>query len=620
MYVVGTAGHVDHGKSTLIKALTGIDPDRLPEEKAREMTIDLGFAWLTLPSGREVSVIDVPGHERFVHNMLAGVGGVDLALLVVACDEGVMTQTREHLAILDLLQVKSGLVALTKADLVDAEMLDLVKLDTEESLKGTVFEKAPMMPVSSYTGKGIPELKRKIDDMLTSTPPRPDVGRPRLAVDRSFTVAGFGTVVTGTLIGGSLGVGQEAELAPSGRKVRIRGLQTHKQKLDKADPGRRLAINLTGVSHDEVRRGEVLTNPGWLKPTNLVDVRLKLIKDAPRPMKHNARVSFHLLASETAARVRLLDTKELQPGQEAWAQVHMEDPLPVVKDDFFVVRDTETTLGGGRVADAQPKRHRAFSETVLESLSRMEQGSPGEAVLSSLEQAGPSDIATLAQRGNQALSEALPMVESLAKEGRLVVLGDGEVRGESAVYSNRAWEALEEQAQTFLAQYHRQFPLRKGASREEMRSRLGLSAPLFPLVLARLIQDEVVTEDASLVRLPQHKVSMKPQQEQQAASYLKALASDPFSPPTDQPIDPALLALLIEEGRVVRVDASVVLSADAYKQAVNKITSYIRDNGKITVADARTLLNSTRKYVLPLLEYMDQQRITRRVGDERVLR
>ena len=620
MHVIGTAGHVDHGKSTLIKALTGIDPDRLPQEKERGMTIDLGFAWLTLPSGQEVSIVDVPGHERFVRNMLAGVGGIDLALLVIAADEGVMPQTREHLAILDLLQIKSALVAITKADLVDDDLLELVEVETEEVLKGTVFEGAPMMAVSAYTGQGLEELQRNMDEMLSTTPPRQDLGRPRLAVDRSFTVVGFGTVVTGTLIDGTLRVGQEVELVPSGRVCRIRGLQSHRKKVETAEPGRRLAVNLSGISHDEIQRGELVTTPGWLKPTAMIDARIKLIGDAPRPLKHNARVTFHLLASETGARVRLLDSRQLQPGQEALAQIHLDDAVPLVKGDFFVVRSTETTLGGGKVVDPYPRRHRPFVTSMLERLAVMEEGSPEDLLLGAVDQWGPCDLASLSQRSNLALSEVQPAITELAQQGRVLLLGDSQARSDSVVYSNRAWQTLKEGASAALIEYHRQHPLRKGISREELRSRLGFSSSVFTRVLARLVEEGVASEEGALVRLPQHKAALNQDQEKRVEGYLKALESEPFSPPTDVTVDPELLALLIDEGRVVKVDGSVVFSTRAYREMIEGVTRYIKEHGKITVAEARTLFDSTRKYMLPLLEYMDQQRITRRVGDERVLR
>ena len=321
MYVIGTAGHVDHGKSTLVKAMTDIDPDRFPEEKAREMTIDLGFAWMTLPSGRDVSIVDVPGHERFIKNMLAGVGAIDLALLVVAADESVMPQTREHLAILDILQITRGLVVITKTDLVDAELVELVKAEVEDTLRGTSFEGCPMVGVSSYTGEGMDEMKAKIDDILNETDSRKDLGRPRLPIDRCFTISGFGTVVTGTLIDGTLTVGQEIELAGSGQRARVRGLQSHKTKVDATDPGVRLAVNLSGLSKHEVERGEILTIPGWLKPTRRVDARLRMVKNAPNPLKHNQGVTFHLFTSEASARVRLLDADGLVAGQEGWVQI-----------------------------------------------------------------------------------------------------------------------------------------------------------------------------------------------------------------------------------------------------------------------------------------------------------
>ena len=314
MYVIGTAGHVDHGKSTLVKALTNIDPDRLPEEKEREMTVDLGFAWMTLPSGREVSIVDVPGHERLIKNMLAGVGAIDLALLIVAADESVMQQTREHLAILDILQIRRGLVVVTKTDLVDEELVELVKAEVEDVVTGTSFEDCPMIGVSAFTGAGMDELKATIDEILDQTGARRDLGRPRLPVDRCFSISGFGTVVTGTLIDGMFAVGQEVELSPSGMRGRIRGLQSHKERVDRSDPGVRLAVNLSGVARADIERGEVVTLPGWLTSSRRLDARLRMVPGAPHALRHNAGITFHLFTSETTARVRLLDADRLAPG------------------------------------------------------------------------------------------------------------------------------------------------------------------------------------------------------------------------------------------------------------------------------------------------------------------
>src|ERR687888_38445 len=343
MRVIGTAGHVDHGKSTLIRALTGIDPDRLQEEKERGMTIDLGFAWLRLPNGVEVSIVDVPGHERFIHNMLAGVGGVDIALLVVAADEGVMPQTREHVAILDLLGISSGMVALTKRDLVDDEWLDLVQADVEEFLSTTSLSGVPIVACSATTGVGLDDLVSVIQALLARERTRPNTGRPRLPIDRVFTVAGFGTVVTGTLVDGELRIGQEVEVQPGRLRTRVRGLQSHKKKVEVVPAGTRTAVNVSGLAVEQLRRGQVLAAPGTLRPTRAVDTRLRLIQDA-RPLAHNAQVGFHTGAAETLGRVKLLDRAELQPGEEAWVQVSLQDEVAVAKGDLFIVRQPSPSM------------------------------------------------------------------------------------------------------------------------------------------------------------------------------------------------------------------------------------------------------------------------------------
>ena len=621
MYVIGTAGHVDHGKSTLVKALTGIDPDRLPQEKEREMTIDLGFAWLTLPSGREVSIVDVPGHERFIKNMLAGVGGIDLAMLVVAADESVMPQTREHLVILDILQVKRGLVVVTKADLVDEELLELVKAEVEDVVAGTVLQGSPMVAVSAYSGRGLDELRVQIDIMLDSTEVRKDLGRPRLPVDRRFTVAGFGTVVTGTLIDGSLSVGQEVEMVLTGERGRIRGLQSHKKKVDRADPGVRLAVNLSGLEREGVTRGDVITNTGWLRPTTRLDAKVKVIREAPRPLRHNEGVTLHMFTTETSARVRLLDADELKPGEEGWGQLLLQSPVPGVKGDLFVIRSSEDTLGGGEIVDPYPaRRHRRFVESTIQRLTAMEEGTGQTAILGAVEHWGPCDITTVSRRANVALDEALSTIQALASDGAVVLLGDAALQPDALVYSATGWESLKKRAATVLESYHGQYPLRKGIPREELRNRLGLSQQAFSSVFDRLVVEAVLVEDGSSARLPEHKASLTAAQQHRIDSYIKALESSPYSPPTDLDIDAELLALLIEEGKVVKVNESVVFAASAYRDMVEKVIAHARERGKITVAEGRDLFDTSRKYILPVLEYLDQQRVTRRVGDERVLR
>ena len=621
MYVIGTAGHVDHGKSTLVKALTDIDPDRFPEEKAREMTIDLGFAWMTLPSGREVSIVDVPGHERFIKNMLAGVGAIDLALLIVAADESVMPQTREHLAILDILQITRGLVVITKTDLVDEEMVELVKADIEDTLEGTSFEGCPMVGVSAYTGDGMDELKATMDGILDETNAREDLGRPRLPIDRCFTISGFGTVVTGTLIDGTLTVGQEVELAGSGQKARVRGLQSHKTKVDATNPGVRLAVNLSGLSKDEVERGEILTIPGWLKPTYRLDARLRMAKNAPNSLKHNQGVTFHLFTSESSARVRLLDAERLTAGEEGWVQLLLTEPLPVVKGDFFVIRSAEDTLGGGQIVDPNPRRrYKRFDDDVIERMMTLDQGTGGDIIISVAEQWGPCDMTTLSQRTNLPREEVSARVAQLAGEGHLITLGDFGTDGDAVVYSAQGWNILKSRVASALQLYHTQYPLRQGVPAQEIRSRLDLSQPVYQRALVRLVEERIVVDERQSLRLPDHEITLTPKMEEEALAYLNSLQKNPYSPSGDVKISSELLGVLIDQGKVIRVAEGIIFDATAYQTMTHKIVEHLKAQGNITVAEARTMFDSSRKYILPLMEHLDQQQITRRNGDERVLR
>ena len=621
MYVIGTAGHVDHGKSTLVKAMTDIDPDRFPEEKAREMTIDLGFAWMTLPSGRDVSIVDVPGHERFIKNMLAGVGAIDLALLIVAADESVMPQTREHLAILDILQITRGLVVITKTDLVDEELIELVKAEVEDTLRGTSFEGCPMIGVSAYTGEGINDLKSNIDIILDETDVRKDLGRPRLPIDRCFTISGFGTVVTGTLIDGTLTVGQEIELAGSGQRARVRGLQSHKTKVDATDPGVRLAVNLSGLSKNEVERGEILTIPGWLKPTRRLDARLRMVKNAPHPLKHNQGVTFHLFTSEASARIRLLDANGLVAGQEGWVQILLEEPLPVVKGDFFVIRSSEDTLGGGQIVDPNPRRrYRRFDDDVVERMMTLDQGSGEDIIISVAEQWGPCDLTALSQRSNLSREEVSYRVAELTEDGHLISLGDFSNDGDAVIYSAQGWAVIRSKITSALQLYHTQYPLRQGVPTQEIRSRLDLSQPVYQRALVKLVEEGVVVDERQSLRLPDHEISLTPKMDQEASEYLDSLRKNPYSPPSDQKINPELLGVLVDQDKVVRVGDGVIFDAVVYREMTGRIVQHLKDHGNITVAEARTMFNTSRKYILPLLEHMDQQQITRRTGDERILR
>jgi selenocysteine-specific elongation factor len=617
MFVIGTAGHVDHGKSTLVHALTGIDPDRLREEKARGMTIELGFAWLKLPGGSEVSVVDVPGHERFIKSMLMGAGGIDVALLIVAADEGVMPQTREHLAVLDLLAVRRGIVVMTKRDLVDDDWAALVAADIGRALKGTSLEGSQIIAVSAIRGAGLDELKLAIEQVLDGLPPKPDLGRPRLPVDRSFAMPGFGAVVTGTLIDGRLRPGDEVEVQPKGLKARVRGVQTHRKPIEAAMPGTRVAVNLSGVDHHQVTRGDVITSPGWLRPTAVFDAIVRVIPGSPRAVRHNHRVSVHLMTMEAEASVRLLDAERLRPGESGLAQVRLEAPLAVVKGDRFIIRDTEETLGGGVVLEPVAIRHRRFDEATLRRLRMLEGGSPEETVLGALQKSEPADATAVARAANLPAASASKMLDAMVASGKAVRIGEGT----SALhYSPGGWAGVEARAKETVTGYHRAFPLRSGMPKEELRSRLRMNAAAFAGVLQALQERRVVTADDYGVRLPSHQPRFSPSQQQIADEYLRRLSTSPFSPPTDSPVDPEILQALADQGRVVKATEDVVFLKPAFDEMVRRAVEHARQHGQITIQDVRDMFGTSRKYTLAFLEHLDRQQMTRRQGDARVLR
>lgn len=613
MFVLGTAGHIDHGKSVLVQALTGIDPDRLREEKERGMTIDLGFAWLKLPSGREVGIVDVPGHERFIKNMLAGVGSIDLALLVVAANEGVMPQTREHLAILDLLEIQRGLVVITKKDLVDDELLSLVKMEIEELISPTALSQAPIVTVSALTGEGLPELVSAIDKLLGSIEPRRDLGRPRLFIDRVFTIAGSGTIVTGTLIDGALSVGQEAEIVPAGLKSRLRGLQTHKARIDTASPGSRVAANLVGVTTVQLKRGDVLTKPGWLMPTTLLSVKLRLLPYLRRPLRHSAIISFFTGAAEAEAKVRLLEGDGLQPGDSTWAQLYLDRPVAVVKGDHFIIRSSVETLGGGKVVDPHAGRLRRFRPAVIERLRVGEEGTPEEIIMAFLEP--PLELSALLSQLNLPAGEAQSAIESLIQRGKVVRTGQGE---QSLLMTVPGWERLSQKVTTVLQDYHQRFPARPGMPKVELGSRLKLGV-YSPAILRRLFDRGAITEDGAAVRLPTHRIQLTQVQQAKIDTFLRSLAQNPYAPPGDLIPEPDLLNLLVEQRQVVKVSDSVVFATSVYNEMVARVTLHIKAHGKITLAEVRDLFRTSRKYAQAFLEHLDAEKITRRVGDERVL-
>ena len=619
MYVIGTAGHVDHGKSALVQALTGIDPDRLREEKERGMTIDLGFAWLTLPDGQDVSVIDVPGHERFIKNMLAGVGGIDAGLLVIAADEGIMPQTEEHLSILELLQIPSCLIAVTKVDLVDEDWLGLVHDDITERMKRSRYAEAPMVDVSVVDSRGLDQLVAQVQSALVKSESRPDLGQPRLPIDRVFTVAGFGTVVTGTLTGGSITVGQELVVQPGGRKTRVRGMQAHKTMVLQAMPGTRVAVNVAGVAVEELKRGQVLTTAGWLAPSLAVDVWLQVIESAPGPLKHNAPVTFHVGASEVAGIVKLLDADALAARQAGWAQIKLAEPVLVARHDHFVVRFNDQTVAGGTVVDTNARRHRRGNAATLATLDRMLNGTPEDGVIELVRRRGSIDRSSLLQTSSLAAADAARAVENLLAEGRLVSFTDLLLAAED-------FQKHKSRLEDTLRDYHRQYPLRAGMRQEELRSRLNLTAEIFNLVLAELIEERLVVERGTAVKLSRHEIRFTAAQAKSVDYLLKRLAEGGYSPPAlDQlcvelELDDDTIAALVQRGDLVRTSVSVAFAKPVYDDMVAQLRQWFASHPTITVAEWRDLTGTSRKFGLAFLEYLDQQRVTRRVGDVRQLR
>ena len=626
MRVIGTAGHVDHGKSTLVEALTGVHPDRLKEEREREMTIDLGFGWLTLPGGESIGIVDVPGHIDFIENMLAGIGGIDAALFVVAADEGVMPQTREHLAILDLLKIPTGVVALTKIDMVDADWIDLVTGDVRGALRGTALADAPIVPVSARRGDNLPELLHTLEAVLRDRPARPDHGRPRLPIDRVFSVAGFGTVVTGTLIDGSLSIGDAVDILPRGITARVRGLQTHKTKVERAVPGSRVAINLSGVDVSDVKRGDVVAAPGWLRPTLLIDARFEHLSEqrgnAARPLKHNAEVKLFHGAAEVAANVRLLNDDVLPPGRDGWVQFALRAPLAIVKGDRFIVRlpSPSITLGGGIVVDAQPgRRHRRFKPDVIGRLETLAQGSPAELVLQALDASGPIATADLLKRVNLPTDIANQSLAELEAAGDVFTVGG---RSSAVVASRAGWSTLCARLANELAAHHKSYPLRAGIPREALKSRLKIDAKVFNAVIAHAAAESVLVESPTSLRAPDFAVTFTPAQQRSIDALLARFKSQPWAAPSVKESEAAIgadvLSALIDSGKLVRLSEDVLLLAETYQSAVQRIAEHLTASKTITVAQARDLFDTSRKYALALMEHLDAKGITKRVGDERV--
>lgn len=605
MHVIGTAGHVDHGKSTLVQALTGIDPDRFAEEKRRGLTIDLGFAWFTLPSGNEIGMVDVPGHERFIANMLAGAGGISVCLFVVAANEGWKPQSAEHLAIVDILGVSHGVVALTKSDTVDADQVASVSAEVEEHLAGTSLEGARVMPCSAITGDGMTELIAELDRVVSGAPAALDLGKPRLWVDRVFTITGAGTVVTGTLAGGSFAANDEVEISPEGRRARIRKIQSHKKEVASIAPENRAALNLAGLERQGARRGDAIVRSGQWQPTARVDASVRVLPRSVTDIDHEiTEKGSHLLyvgSAEMPVRIKLLDRDRLQPGEDGLAQLYLRDPLPLTRGDRFVLRDAGRveTFGGGVVLDPLPSTARRGDTARIESLQVLAASSPEEAAAHLVSSEGDLAVHDVLLRAGV---DALP-------EG-IVVLGGRAV-------SQARLGSLLERLRAVLDEHHRQNPLEKGMAREALRAAVDVDADAFDALLGRA---EGVVVEKAVVRSASHLVALDPVQERARAEILYQLTEGGYSPPLTKDLraDPTLLRALTDSGDIVKV-GDFYLAARHALAARRAVRDFIEVNGPVTVAQIRDVLGTSRKYAVPLCEWLDDTGATIRRADLRHL-
>ncbi|UCD85963.1 MAG: selenocysteine-specific translation elongation factor [Deltaproteobacteria bacterium] len=627
--VIGTAGHIDHGKTLLIKALTGVDTDRLKEEKRRGITIELGFAYLSLPGGDRVGIVDVPGHERFVKNMVAGAGGIDCILLVIAADEGVMPQTKEHLDICNLLGVNRGLVVLNKIDLVDGELRALAEEEIRDFLQGSFLADSPIIPVSSVTEEGIPELIAEIEKLAKDTPGRDSSGLFRLPIDRIFTMKGFGTVVTGTLISGQLNKGDTVEILPDKHKARVRGIQVHNQEVASASAGQRTAINLQAVERSQIERGDLLAHPGHYEPTSRMLAHLQLLPGTARPLRSRARFTFHLGTARVLGRTALLSPGEIQPGKGGFAVIYLERPIAAAYKDRFILRSFAyaQTIGGGEVLDPHPQKASIRSAEILKELEILRSGSTDEIVELLVDRTGyeglPQD--SLPARTNLTPREIADLIPGLTSRGKIIQL-------DSFLIHQKRYQEAQERIRENLQDYHQKFPLRSGMPREELKSRLGpqIKEKVFSHLLQKLIDNQEVTLKEEGVSLAEHRIELSEEKKRLKDEIEKIYREGQLEPPTLKELEGILsaqkkeireaISILFREGLLIKVKDELYFHAKPYQELEERLRDFFSKNKEISPQEFKDLTRTSRKYTIPLLEYFDAQKITIRVGDKRQLR
>jgi selenocysteine-specific elongation factor len=630
--VLGTAGHVDHGKTALIKALTGVDTDRLKEEKERGITIELGFASLALPSGQTLGIVDVPGHEKFIKNMVSGAAGIDLVMMVIAADEGIMPQTKEHLYICSLLGISKGIVALTKIDLVEKEWLELVQSEIIEFLQGTFLEGVPILPVSAFKQEGLPDLIKAIDAAVSKISEKADDGIFRLPVDRVFTMKGFGTVVTGTLVSEHIKTGEEIGILPGDITARIRGIQVHNQPVDEAWAGQRTAINLQGVEKSTIERGDVLVRPNTVWPSQRLDVFVEFLASNSKSLKNRALVRLHTGTSEIIARITLLDKDELAPGQKAFAQLILANKDVIVAGDRFVLRSYSpvTTIGGGQIIDPLPLKHKRQNEKIIADLNILQSGLLPERISVIMERTGFSGINLRGLNfrlgvNTKKIREALDSLFSSKK----AILLDSE---DTTVISAHFYNQLEELIGKNLADYHKKKPLQDGISKEQLKETLGrtISTKLFNLALRSLGKKETIVSEKDNVRLAGHQVQLAGDLDSLRHNISRIYSEAGLTPPSltdvvndfkDQKVKAqSIIKLMLKDGDLIKINEELCFASGSLSKLRDDYKAMLVKDGKATPATFKDLTGLSRKYIIPLMEYFDVNKLTVRVGDHRILR
>ena len=630
--ILGTAGHIDHGKTSLIRALTGTDTDRLKEEKERGITIELGFAALDLPSGQHLGIVDVPGHEKFVKNMVAGATGIDIVVMVIAADEGVMPQTREHMEICTLLGIQHGFVALTKVDLVDEEWLELAQEDVSEFAMGTFLEQAPIVPVSATKKEGLEKFIQVLDDICSEVPERPRSNLFRLPVDRVFSMKGFGTVITGSLLSGQVKTGDTIMIYPGRTTSKVRGLQVHNQSVEKALAGQRTAINFQGLEKTSIARGETLALPGTLIPSYMVDVSLVYLSSNKKALKNRTRVRFHTGTSEILGNLILLDREEIKPGESTVAQLRLDAPVSLVKDDRYVIRSYSPvrTIGGGVVLNPMPSKHKRFRKDVIEGLANLSELPPEELVAFCVDRAGYqgatfNDLAVMTNIVDKSLDQLLQALLSRKQ----IILVDKESR--LFVHAN-LFETLKQLLRDTLGVYHKANPLRTGIQKEELRSKIPstVNGKIFTLLLNQMIKDKDIAAEEDTVRLFDHEISLGADQQDIRKRILAEYSRSGLQPPwfkelsAELKTEPAraadVLRLLVDEGQLVKIKEDLYFAAGVVKDLQQRLVAFLTENGEISTPQFKEMTGASRKYVIPLIEYFDARNITIRIGDIRKLR